>query len=279
MKPANNKLGFTLVEVIVVLVILAILAAILIPAYIGYIGKSEERICDVSKSQLQRDLTALEIYETQGKRKFTTQELQDRANTSEFHCLQGGVYTASRGSDGNIVIICSVHHSVYNFNMNEALNNLYHSNPEIQTLINNYASKGQTIDSTSGTGFAYEKITTALAQLGFNTTQSGVNTWSLHGKGHNQYYLYWTTEDITKMNIGDKVKVMRYNSARGTYTAGYVTVSQTTLSPQDSSDGQQKTYNVLSRNELDWQEYTDVQQSQEDKTNYNTIYEIFKKIN
>lgn len=279
MKHQKNSRGFSLIEIIVVLVILAILAAILIPSYIGYIEKSEVRICDISKSQLQRDLTALEIYETQGKGKFTTQELQDRANTSEFYCLQGGGYTASRGSDGNIVIICSVHRSSYNFNMNEALSNLYHSNPDIQSLMNDYASSGKTIDSTSQTGLAFEKITTALSQLGFNTTQSGVNTWSLQGKGHNQYYLYWTTEDITKMNTGDKVKVMRYNSALGTYTAGYVTVSQTTLSPQDSSDGQQKTYNVLSRNELDWQEYTDIEQSQEDKTDYNTIYEIFKKIN
>ena len=39
----SNRMGFTLVELIVVLVILAILAAILVPALLGWIDRAREK--------------------------------------------------------------------------------------------------------------------------------------------------------------------------------------------------------------------------------------------
>ena len=42
LKKAKNKIGFTLIEIIVVLVILGILAAIAVPAVMGYIDDAKE---------------------------------------------------------------------------------------------------------------------------------------------------------------------------------------------------------------------------------------------
>ncbi|MBS7007547.1 prepilin-type N-terminal cleavage/methylation domain-containing protein [Anaerostipes sp.] len=274
-KHKQNIKGFTLVELIVVLLILAILLALLIPSLIGYITNAQKKACLVNKAGLLRDLTADEIYELEGAGKYDTAYLKSLAGKSEYKCRQGGPYDVSRGSDGSIVIICSKHDKDYNFNMNEALNYIMENDPDTAKLISSYMTKN--IDSSSGTGKAYENLLNALGKAGFNAGQAGVNSWSFQGKG-SSYYLYWTTEDITNKSPGDKVKVIRYNSARGTYTAGYVVIRRETLSGSDSSDGKPRTYNVLSRSDNDWQEYTGVKQSDDDKKNYSKIYQIFKNM-
>ena len=48
MKKYNNSSGFTLIELIIVLVILAILAAFTIPAMLGFVGNSKEKLCECS---------------------------------------------------------------------------------------------------------------------------------------------------------------------------------------------------------------------------------------
>ena len=278
MKKKPHNRGFTLVEVIVVLVIVGILLAFLIPALTGYIKKAAITACNANKAQLLRDLTAEEIYTKQADGYYDTRELQELADKSEYKCKQGGAYEVSRGSDGTIVIFCREHDKNYNFNMNEALSHIISNNSEIASLIKNYADQKKHIDSTSGTGKSYEQILSALGQAGFSASQAGVQTWSLQGMGNGNYYFYWTTEDITSKNPGDKVKVLRYNSSRGPYTAGYVTIEENTLSASDSSDGQSHTYNVLGRGDTKWEEYKDTPQSDKDKKDYNTIFDVFKKM-
>ena len=90
---------------------------------------------------------------------------------------------------------------------------------------------------------------------GFNVAKQGVQTWSLQGIGSGNYYFYWTTEDIASKKVGDQVKVMRYNSARGTYTAGFVTITEETLSASDSTDGKSHKYNVIGRGDRSFSEY------------------------
>lgn len=270
-----NHRGFTLVELIVVLLILAILLSLLIPSLTGYITNAQQKACLINKAGLLRDLTADEIYELEGSGKYDTAYLKSLAGKSEYKCRQDGAYDVSRGSDGSIVVICNKHDKDYDFNMNEALSYVIANNPDIAKLIQGYMSKN--IDSSSGTGKAYENLLNALGQAGFNAGQAGVNTWSFQGKG-SSYYFYWTTENITSKNPGDKVKVIRYNSARDTYTAGYVTIRRENLSASDSSDGKPHSYNVLGRTDSDWQEYTGVKQSDDDKKNYSKIYQIFKEM-
>lgn len=54
MKKYNNSSGFTLIELIIVLVILAILAAFTIPAMLGFVGNSKEKLCESARSDCLR---------------------------------------------------------------------------------------------------------------------------------------------------------------------------------------------------------------------------------
>lgn len=275
MKKQNRKKGFTLVELIVVLAILGILIAILVPALTGYIDKANLRACQVNKAGLQRDLTADEIYETQGDT-LALKRLQELAEASEYNCRQGGAYEVTRASDGTIMVTCHKHDTNYNFNMSEALVHTMTNNPEIKELLNKYMAEKKYIDSSSKTGKAYESVLSALKTMGFDPDLQNVKTWSFQPYGDKSYLFYWTSEDISSKNPGDKVKVMRYNAARDTYTAGYVTLQSTSISADDSSTGSAVTYNILGRGDSSWKEYTDVKQSDDDKKKYDKIYDVFQ---
>lgn len=276
MKKENRRKGFTLVELIVVLVILAILIALLVPALTGYIDKANLRACEVNKAGLKRDLTAEEIYQTKGKT-LELSKLQELAKDSEYKCRQGGAYEVTRASDGTIMITCSKHDKNYNFNMSEALEYIMKNNIEGNEVLKSYMSSGKNIDSSSKSGKAYESVLAALRKAGFDPSLQNVGTWSFQSYNSGKSYLfYWTTEDISTKKVGDKVKVLRYNPAKNTYTAGYTTVKSEHINASDSSTGQEQTYNVLSRGDSGWSEYTDVKQSDSDKKNYNTIYQVFQ---
>jgi len=62
-KIQNNSNGFTLIELIIVLVILAILAAFTIPAMLGFVGNSKEKLCESARSD------CLRYYQTQATEK------------------------------------------------------------------------------------------------------------------------------------------------------------------------------------------------------------------
>lgn len=275
MKNQNRRKGFTLVELIVVLAILGVLIAILVPALTGYIDKANLRACQVNKAGLLRDLTADEIYETQGET-LALARLQELAQASEYHCRQGGAYEVTRASDGTIMATCHKHDTDYNFNMSQALAHAMTNNPEVKELLERYMSQGKNIDSSSKTGKAYESVLSALKNLGFDPDLQNVKTWSFQAYGDKSYLFYWSTEDISTKKPGDTVKVMRYNAAKGTYTAGTIEVKTETLSASDSSTGQSSTYNVLNRGDATWKEYTGVKQTDEDKKKYDTIYKVFQ---
>lgn len=278
MKKKNRRNGFTLVELIVVLAILGILIALLVPALTGYIDKANLRVCQVNKAGLLRDLTADEIYETEGKT-LALARLQELAKASEYKCRQGGAYEVTRASDGTIMITCHKHDTNYNFNMSEALIHTMTNNSEIGELLKKYMNEGKNIDSSSKTGKAYESVLSALRNTGFDPDLQNVKTWSFQSYGNKSYLFYWTTEEISSKKPGEKVKVMRYNASRGTYTAGYVTVQSESISASDSSTGTAATYNVLGRGDSNWTEYTEIKQSDDDKKKYNAIYDVFQGMN
>jgi prepilin-type N-terminal cleavage/methylation domain-containing protein len=280
MEQSQKKKGFTLVELIVVLVILAILMALIFPALVKYIDKTHKKVCELNKAGLLRDLTMEEVYDWRKDSSYDAVKLQELSNQSEYKCAQAGPYQVSRAGDGSIAIVCKEHDTDYNFNMNEALEHVMGTSEEVAELIKKYANEGKKIDSASNTGKAYSQILEALNIAGFNVSKQGVQTWSLQGIGSGNYYFYWTTEDIASKKVGDQVKVMRYNSARGTYTAGFVSVTEETLSASDSTDGKSHKYNVIGRGDRSFSEYKtdEVSQSDADKKNYSSIYDVFNKM-
>ena len=63
MKLLNSKLGFTLVELIVVLAILAIILAIAVPSTAGIIEKSKEKSCLANRASIIKIIVLNEINE------------------------------------------------------------------------------------------------------------------------------------------------------------------------------------------------------------------------
>ncbi len=63
---------------------------------------------------------------------------------------------------------------------------------------------------------------------------------------------------------------MRYNSRYGTYTAGYITITSATLNSS--------TYNVFSRIESDWAEYTGQQQTGSTKKDFDYTYSVYDQM-
>ncbi len=267
----SRQKGFTLVEVIVVLVILAVLAALLIPSMVGWIDKAHKRACEASKASLARDLQAEEIYQTEGGGKLTTSQLQELAQASEFYCKQGGVYHVLRNGAGEIQIVCPLHDSAYTFDMSEVIRDLV-ANPgseELKAMFQSFTGAGKYIDSTSKQGTNREKLEGALKEAGFDLQAQGIQSWSFQGMGNGQFLLYWTTEDLVDYPVGSRVKVMRYNSLRDTYTAGYITVREAQL------DGKGEYYPVLGRGDASWSEFAGIPQSEADKQQFDTIYQVF----
>lgn len=240
MRAKNRWQGFTLIELIVVLVIMAVLAAAAIPTFMGYLDKTKSTICESQKGQMRRELTALEFSETQGgSRKLDDAELQKLAVGLDYHCQQGGKYSVTRGTDGTVLVLCSVHDAQYHYDMNDLLTNLL-KNPNsgvTQKQIVGYLSgKDKKIDSTSPNGTRTQAITEALRKVGNDLGTNGIQSWMMQGQDGNrqdsktnQYLLYWSTVDITKVDVGTWVKVIRYDSKTGQYEAGYARVGTTTL--------------------------------------------------
>lgn len=252
MSGKNRRQGFTLVELIIVLVIMAILAAAAIPTLMGYLDKTKSTICESQKGQMRRELTTLEFSETQGgSRKLGDGELQKLAEDLDYRCQQGGKYSVTRGTDGTVLVLCSVHDAAYHYDMNDLLNSIMGrddaGNASRKNVLGYLSGANKKIDSTSPNGTRTKAIDAALKKLGHDLGANGIQSWMMQGQNGNrqdsetnQYFLYWSTVDISKVKIGTWVKVIRYNSQNGEYEAGYAQVGKTTL-----DEGVKETYQTF----------------------------------
>lgn len=267
----GKRKGFTLIELIVVLVILAILAAAAIPRLLGYIDTSKETLCATNKAELLRMLKADEVAQGQGK-KLDADQLRDlfqKLLTQEeaLRCPAGGTYMAGRGSDGQITVNCSVHNDTYGFNMGQVIQDIGAASPGTLPRV--------PVDSTAVNTTHLGTVVKALADRGFNMDAQGIKTWAYkpHADGKNNY-VYWSTETITLDDVaaGNYVKVIRYNSARKTYTAGYVKLVKkaeggTPYPAVTDSDGSS-----------DFYEYKKIAQTADTKKSFDQTYDIFLKM-
>lgn len=275
----RRKSGFTLIELIVVLVIMGIVAAAAIPTFMGYLDKTKKTICESQRGQLRRELTALEFSETGGQGKLLDSELQDLADgLTSYHCQQGGTYTVTRGTDGTVMVICSVHDAQYHYDMNDLIGNLMDKDNELKKKVLGWLSDQNTkIDSTSSAGQRTKAIEEALKAAGNDLGTNGIQSWMMQGQAgntsgstNNNYVLYWSTEKIDgEEKLGTWVRVIRYNSKTKDYTAGYVQVGKTSM----NGGG---TYNTFgSKNNDGAPVVVDFQQEGESVKSYAEVVKIF----
>lgn len=261
---------------IVVLVILALLAAAAIPLMTGYIRQAQETVCATQRGGLLRQLQADELAQKQGQGVFTAAELAAQVAAAQWRCPQGGAYRAVRRS-GSIQVNCSVHGNTYGSNFAGGVDDMLNGSgyaPDVQTTIDRIKNGTLTVDSTCTDPNHLNNVTTALEALGFDLSDSDMKSWSIQEQGASggkgAYYLYWSSVDISACKPGETVKVMRYNSRLGTYTAGYITITSTTLNTG--------TYNVFSRSDSDWAEYTGQQQTGSTKKDFDRTYSIYAQM-
>ncbi|MDO4552010.1 MAG: prepilin-type N-terminal cleavage/methylation domain-containing protein [Bacillota bacterium] len=293
-KPGKKyRSGFTLVEVIVVLVILAVLAAIAIPALTGYIDKANRTACQVNMSGVQRLYLASAAY--QAYQVEDPQPLLEEA-AGEF----GGVVSAADTYEAKCGGVCTV---VYKegYGSIESISCSLHGGLEAQSaeglvytagmdapdklFTDALSAKGITsfgeIDSTvvveDGTEIAGNtaKILDYFAEQGVYLQDYNIRSWALRMEGTTPV-AWWTDQDITEYEVGDRVRVIRYNSARNTYTAGYMRITEKTR------DQGTNVYKVLAgAGSENWQEYTSSQagaQTADSKQSYEETLSYFNEM-
>lgn len=235
-KSKQQRLGFTLVETVVVLVILAILAGVLVPAMIHWIDQAQAEACRDHRLQLLRYYQYEQtLYYKDAQQVLLSDVLagnyeETKKDVEALKCPAGGVYTAD---DTAGTIRCSIasHNSeaVVGGSMNLVDNG-------VLDIINDNRGNISRVDSNSQNGTAIKQVRKILEEQGIDINALGVQSWSfLNAGGRN--VLLWTTMDISSMKPGTVIPVLRYNSDGSTYTVWNGVVRSRTENGE--------TYNIL----------------------------------
>lgn len=255
MRRNARKNGFTLVEIIVVLVILAILAALLIPAMIRWIEKAEEKSAVVEARTCLTAIQSIAVERYAAKAKYNlandeeeTLELAEapdgadiqQALVSDTATVTKMVYKTAKDVivtyENGIFSLSSIVHSLGNTGdldaIKDAMNSAFNPKKNTKTLNSN---------ASNLEGTETRAAMDALQAAGLDVASLGAATWQYRKSG----LFYWTPEDITGLDAGTKVPVMRYNYNSGTFTVWEVEVYQNQyLLP----DGTKTTFKALREN-------------------------------
>lgn len=261
MNRKRNRRGFTLVEIIVVLVVLAILAAILIPSMTGWIDKAQQkRLITACRTAVTAAQTlASEAY---GETKTATVPSAEAIRTlAKIPGTVSGVELFNDGTlqvrhltyteSGESVTYCAKaddHPEVYNFGLQNGFSDaaaIEAATKDLNALITGaYASdyKGN-LDSTALDGPLLDKLIADKALDPLNLSGINIQSWAIRQDAGTKTSVWITDQDISTLKTGDSVRVIRYNSATGVYTAGYIKIA----SESRTTNGVKKTYPVLAR--------------------------------
>ncbi len=254
--------GFTLVEIIVVLVILAILAAMLIPSLTGYIDKADSKACAVNRSQVMRYYmasAAFQSYQVSNVIPLLEEALAEcggtRISASSYQASCGGICTITYSEDKARIlsIYCNLHGGGYtapNVPFAIALKDL---NLNLPTAIDSTAPD----ENEAGDSFKKQILDYFAANGIYSLDELNISSWAISAKDASKDYpnMWFSDQDITACNVGDQVRVIKYNSKSGTYTAGYSTIVEKTMV---TANKETVTYNTFGSYQAgaDWKEYS-----------------------
>jgi prepilin-type N-terminal cleavage/methylation domain-containing protein len=230
-----SRYGFTLAELLIVIAIIGVLVAVSIPVFTSQLEKSREAV-DAANVRA-------------AKAAYASAYVSDNTIGDQYYNAVSGILQSTRadiagygkgtsaGADivphtGQILKCSSSNNSIDITWVNGALDSSVTINDMtpllyLKTLVMNNSSltaalavKDSSINSTSTNNKNTQTITNALGNIFPHTN---IAAWRITNESKT-FTVTVTDVDITNLKDGEKVKVIRYNPNKGTYTAAYVKV-------------------------------------------------------
>lgn len=229
----NSERGFTLVEMLIVVAILSILTSLAIPIFSDALESSRETV-DTANRRNAFDL-AISSYYSDG----TTGVYYFDADTGTLGTTVPKAYGQSTAAGAmedhtKMAVRCTISsegdvEAIW-VNVNGIDSSVLPggTDPEL-ALLNALKKAGITapVDSTAAGSIKRQQILDALEADGLSLDGSNVNSWAVHNEiGYN---IVWITDvDVSTVEPGTYVRMIRYNTNRKTYTAVYGLVESVT---------------------------------------------------
>lgn len=213
----SSKRGFTLMEVLIVVAIIAILITVSIPVFTSQLEKTRSATCATNRRSLKGVLTysyMLEALSVEDINKITLNSENGYLYDGEaYKCPSGGTLSAVC-ENGSVSVSCSYHGAEQGSTSTPVWTN--DSAKKLWEIIIMHQTG---INSTAVNGDKKEALLKDLKENGIDLKKMGAESWSYNNDGYGAYF-EWTTADISTMDVGDTVIVMRYR-LEGTYEGIY----------------------------------------------------------